>query len=128
MFKQTAMAIKDEFGLSLFGFDVIIPNDELESGKANTSKSGNGTSTISQNPTNCSSAFRVGNSKCRLNEDCELSGDSKSAPHLFEGDVSECRRKPMVIDVNYFPSYKEVSDFPTRLRRFLKKKAEGTAT
>ena len=29
----------------------------------------------------------------------------------------------MVIDINYFPSYKEVIDFPSRLRRFLRSKA-----
>jgi hypothetical protein len=30
-------------------------------------------------------------------------------------------RKLMVIDVNYFPSYKEVKDFPDRLRSYLRK-------
>jgi hypothetical protein len=29
----------------------------------------------------------------------------------------------VVIDVNYFPSYKEVPDFPRRLRKFLRQKA-----
>jgi hypothetical protein len=29
----------------------------------------------------------------------------------------------IIVDVNYFPSYKEVTDFPRRLRQYLKKLA-----
>jgi hypothetical protein len=29
----------------------------------------------------------------------------------------------LVIDINYFPSYKEVPDFPVKFRQFLRKKA-----
>lgn len=59
--QQTANALQEEFALSLFGFDVILP--------------------------------------------------------LVQDDVD---RRPMVIDVNYFPSYKEVADFPSRLRKYLR--------
>jgi len=63
--QRTATAIREEFGLSLFGFDAILPNDRCPS----------------------PSAVAV---------------------------------KIVVIDVNYFPSYKEVSDFPFRLKNFLR--------
>lgn len=60
-FVAIAAALKEGFGLSLFGFDVIVPNDR------------------------------------------------KTA----------CNSEYVVIDVNFFPSYKEVGDFPSRLRSFL---------
>lgn len=60
-FESTAAGIQQEFGLHLFGFDVVSPN-------------------------------------------C-------------------CPNELMVIDVNYFPSYKEVEDFPKRLRQFLRRAA-----
>ena len=45
---------------------------------------------------------------------------SSSSPlDTFGGD--NCHL--VVIDVNFFPSYKEVPDFPQRLREFLRKKA-----
>jgi inositol-1,3,4-trisphosphate 5/6-kinase/inositol-tetrakisphosphate 1-kinase len=61
---QAATSIKEEFGLTLFGFDVIVPCNK--------------------------------------------------------GDNSE---DMLIIDVNYFPSYKEVSDFPTKLRSYLRRRA-----
>lgn len=61
-FENAAAAIRQEFGLTLFGFDVIIP-------------------------TNLSSADGI-----------------------------------VVIDVNFFPSYKEVADFTSRLRSLLRRK------
>ncbi len=66
LFFASAMAIREEFGLTLFGFDVITPtgSDPIEG---------------------------------------EEEGESPV----------------MVIDVNYFPSYKEVPDFPQRLKRYL---------
>jgi hypothetical protein len=71
LFEESAAAIRAEFGLSLFGFDAIVP--------------------------------RTG--RC---------GDSS-------GGVT-------VIDVNYFPSYKEVRDFPARLRRFLASRSAAAAS
>ena len=64
-FVAIAAALREGFGLSLFGFDVIVPND----GK--------------------------------------------------DGSNNEY----VVIDVNFFPSYKEVDDFPSRLRSFFRKRA-----
>eukprot|EP00981_Chlorochromonas_danica_P010688 scaffold3341_cov165-Ochromonas_danica.AAC.3 len=61
LIENTAKALREEFGLSLFGFDVIVPCKEED-----------------------------------------------SLP------------RPVVIDVNYFPSYKEVGDFPSQLRRYLR--------
>jgi inositol-1,3,4-trisphosphate 5/6-kinase/inositol-tetrakisphosphate 1-kinase len=60
------MAIREAFGLTLFGFDVITPTNE-------------------------------------------------------QGGESEIETESpvMVIDVNYFPSYKEVPDFPQRLKKYL---------
>ena len=41
------------------------------------------------------------------------------------GQIAGFGKRPilMVIDVNYFPSYKEVEDFPVRLRQFLRRAA-----
>ena len=67
-FRATAAAIRNEFGLTLFGFDAILPVQH-----------------------------------------------SNSADLCGTGAAAEV----VVIDVNYFPSYKEVCDFPHRLKRFL---------
>jgi hypothetical protein len=72
LFEESAAAIRAEFGLTLFGFDAIVPSHA----SAGSGGSGGG-------------------------------GGGGGA-----GGVT-------VIDVNYFPSYKEVRDFPARLRRFL---------
>lgn len=69
LFNAAASAIRTEFQLSLFGFDVIIP---------------------------------------------------KPSPSTTSIPPSTL----LIIDVNYFPSYKEVGDFPTRLRSFLKKRSK----
>jgi hypothetical protein len=77
VFRDAALKIADGFGLSLFGFDVIIPYD--------------------------SSSF---------------------LDHHEEDPILMIGRPPlMVIDVNYFPSFKEVSDFPERLREFIRRRA-----
>jgi len=43
---------------------------------------------------------------------------------LFGFDVIICGAtgQPLVVDVNYFPSFKEVAAFPTLLREFIRKK------
>lgn len=67
-FQSTAKAIQEEFGLTLFGFDVIIPEHPL----------------------------------------------SQNEEERKEIEI-------VVIDINYFPSYKEVEDFPVRLRDYLRR-------
>ena len=65
-FKRTAYLIRDSLGLSLFGFDVILP---------------------------------INNNNC-----------------INTNNIT-------VIDVNFFPSYKEVRDFPFRFCKFLHDRA-----
>lgn len=72
-FKDIAFHLKKGFGLTLFGFDVLIP-------------------THPQFP----------------------SMDSSTVP-----DEDQF----LIIDVNFFPSYKEVHDFPSRLRKMLRNKS-----
>lgn len=69
-----ANALKAEFNLSLFGFDVIIPSNKIKH-------------------------HNVGDTD-----------DNNSVNELT------------IIDVNFFPSYKEVSDFPFRLKRLIAEK------
>ncbi len=80
LFEIAAKIIKNEFGLSLFGFDVIISDD---------------------NKTEQVHAVRTYlltySLTYSLTQVCGL----------------------QIIDVNYFPSFKEVRDFPERLRKFL---------
>ena len=74
-FEEIAAALRSEFGLTLFGFDCIIPT---------------------------------------MNE---KTADSCAA----------CMRKYTttieIIDINFFPSYKEVEDFPRRLKDYLRHRA-----
>jgi glutathione synthase/RimK-type ligase-like ATP-grasp enzyme len=79
-FAAIAQEISSEFGLSLFGFDVIVP----------------------------------------LKPNASPSPDTTMAFH--ESNIDENSRF-VVIDVNFFPSYKEVKDFPSRLRSFLREKS-----
>jgi hypothetical protein len=79
-FASIAQEISSEFGLSLFGFDVIVP----------------------------------------LKPNASPSPDTTMAFH--DSNLDEHSRF-VVIDVNFFPSYKEVKDFPSRLRSFLREKA-----
>ena len=81
-FKNAAQAIRKEFELSLFGFDVVRPSRE--------------------------SRARRNNGEC--------GGDEEMGSEL------------VIIDVNYFPSYKEVADFPQKFRAFLAAKAAEAAT
>jgi hypothetical protein len=47
-------------------------------------------------------------------------------PYNIEKSVTmiSLQRPLVVIDVNYFPSYKEVSDFPTKLLKFLRQSCD----
>ena len=64
--KEAALILRDTLKLTLFGFDVIVPDNEL----------------------------------------------------------IDVQSRIVIIDVNFFPSYKEVKDFPTKLNNFLRKKAK----
>jgi len=76
---RAAQEISLEFGLSLYGFDVIVP-------LARAKDTGAGTGT---------------------------------------GDEAEAgRSEALVIDVNFFPSYKNVPDFPAKLRAYLRRAAQ----
>jgi len=88
-FEATAKLISKEFGLSLFGFDVIIPTNIVNTNMYQTNYE-------------------------RIHSIEQKVGFDNSYDQL--GPL-------VVIDVNYFPSYKEVGDFPDRLRAFLRKKA-----
>lgn len=112
MFHRTAAAIREEFGLSLFGFDVIIPTAEQSEHNSIYSCSHGSHSSVS------------GSCSCSLRRERSCGQDSESYESGVEGELL---RKPMVIDVNYFPSYKEVSDFPIKLKKFLCKKAGGAS-
>lgn len=124
--------------MSLFGFDVIIPvgigqnkgqnNDEYgnsnnglrignkncnnnngnrnEYGNCNDNNYGNGNNSIHQN------SYNIGND----NSNGIINGNTND-------NFNVCEDELVVIDINYFPSYKEVPDFPNRLRNFLRHKA-----
>ena len=87
--------IQRAFGLTLFGFDVIIPAD-VDAALIST---------------------KTGKEQC--------GGPEIGAKVDIVGSKVEKRQEKhlLVIDINYFPSYKEVSDFPARLRQFLLKKS-----
>ena len=85
------MLIKEEFGLTLFGFDVIILSESQRFNSISSDKHNNSSGIVNSISVNSNS----------VGLDDQL----------------------VVIDVNYFPSYKEVGDFPLRLRQFLGKKA-----
>ena len=119
-FKQAAIAIKAEFGLSLFGFDLIIPVRNVPSGPRSGIRSG---SLVDTGLRTCEG---VPGSDLELKAliDPGSLGDDTSDPQYTDDDSEpEPELELVVIDVNYFPSYKEVPDFPDRLRRFLRMKA-----
>lgn len=77
-FEAVAAALRQELGLTLFGFDCIIPSSE--------------------------SGTELNNNIYDIRDPSDI----------------------IVIDVNFFPSYKEVEDFPIRLKRYLKHRAGYT--
>ena len=70
-----------------------------------------------------------------MNPDYEVNDKDKDEGKEGENEANQSEEKNevykgeegdfelVVIDVNYFPSYKEVPDFPRRLRKFLRQKA-----
>jgi hypothetical protein len=115
-FRSAAMAIKEEFGLSLFGFDVIVPSSSSSNKHGNeTASSGARIRSDSSNACGCGSTDAAADRDCGCgSRSSRLEQDTDPDPDFYD---------LVVIDVNYFPSYKEVPDFPQRLRRFLRKKA-----
>lgn len=117
-FKAAAVALQKEFQLSLFGFDVIIPNT------CSSSTSSNGvceSTTISSN-----GIVRYSSDDLLHVSDLELTSESVDQLRGHQDkpqQQQECQSKLVVIDVNYFPSYKEVKDFPFRLKSFLRSKS-----
>lgn len=105
-FEAASAALRKEFGLSLFGFDVIIPSLHTHFANSHDTPTSNGCTApcavnVDTNGSTLHNSAAV--------EDCTSNGASP-APNI------------VVIDVNYFPSYKEVKDFPARLKRFLRSK------
>jgi hypothetical protein len=94
-FRASAAAIQDEFGLSLFGFDVIIPTSVAPYAMSPSDSLDNS----------------VHSNYSTQSTQSDIINTTTQAPQI------------VVIDVNYFPSYKEVKDFPSRLKGFLRKVA-----
>lgn len=170
------MAIKKEFGLSLFGFDLIVPvrsdaystKSECSCGSENEVKNDNEIVEFNKNGEemegrdDCkswesSSEFQVQtvDSSDSVKRDIEPSAsvgagrggvvsdsregetddkDTTNRTKTQKNGLNITRNKSknctayddielVVIDVNYFPSYKEVPDFPQKLRKFLRSKA-----
>jgi hypothetical protein len=82
-FVEIAKIISEGFGLSLYGFDVIVP-------------SGSFPQSFQKN-----AAF-----------------SDHSAPAIDDGLFLDL----VVVDINFFPSYKEVHDFPEKLCQYLVRK------
>ena len=76
-FEVIAAALRKEFGLTLFGFDCIIP----------------------------------------------VSASINSNEGASECTSEGVYRNIEIIDVNFFPSYKEVEDFPEKLKSYLRRRA-----
>jgi hypothetical protein len=118
VFLATVAALKNKFGLTLFGFDVIIPisrsqqlNQDDRGSESNETKQSNSKFAryqYSQETSSSTAKDFIEGSECAMNE------ETKPITMLEE-------KKIMIIDINYFPSYKEVKDFPLRLRRYLRK-------
>ncbi len=79
-FEAIAALLRKEFGLSLFGFDCIIPVLSSE----------------------------------------EASGENANVKADTGRDGVSASSNIVIIDVNFFPSYKEVEDFPEKLRSYLR--------
>jgi hypothetical protein len=136
-FRQAAMAIKEEFGLSLFGFDVIVPrrsshghcsltchgDDSCVCDNKNHKNTSSHGDTISNRCENSSifshniPQIKIDNGINSVSTNSDTVRTKYSIPSSI--DIDDL----VVIDVNYFPSYKEVPDFPKRLRRFFRSKA-----
>lgn len=73
------------------------------------------------------------NGHCIIQQGNKNKINNTNIPHTDHTNHTNCSNKYeekelelVVIDVNYFPSYKEVPDFPQKLRKFLRQKANMT--
>ena len=82
-------ALKRAFGLELFGFDILVTHDNIDSTMMN----------------GASDEEEI----CREKRD--TGSDLRRQPHQGQ--------RMLVVDVNYFPSYKEVPNFPSLLAHYL---------
>ena len=114
-FRAAALAIQQEFGLSLFGFDVIVPTTNV----AQNASQGGRSARHSNGASQCVAAERA---RSPSSGSCGSIDEELGFSLTLDQAGSEAYDL-VVIDVNYFPSYKEVPDFPQRLRKFLRKKA-----
>jgi len=93
--RLAARLLQEAFKLQLFGFDVIVPSSSFPPSLPPSSS-----------PSSCSAS--------PVNEE----GREEEGGREGEGEL-------LIVDVNFFPSFKEVEDFPARLRRFLREKTRG---
>lgn len=101
-FYHTATSLAEGFGLSLFGFDAIIVSSDIKE----------------------SSAMNGSSDSLALDDSNSSSFESKwHSNDIVTQSKAVDESKLVVIDVNYFPSFKEVEDFPERLRAFFRRKA-----
>lgn len=96
--------IRKAFGLELFGFDVLV----------STSVCG----------------FVSSDSEGEMDHDCGRKNSSNAPSFTFEGEqqarsasTSGQQKIMYVVDVNYFPSYKEITKFPSLLAQYLTQRA-----
>ena len=55
--------------------------------------------------------------------DILIASNNTPAPAVGNACDNHSRKRMYVVDVNYFPSYKEVSDFPSLLAQYLTQRA-----
>ena len=126
------MAIKAEFGLSLFGFDLIIPvrRKKVETKVEKEVVSVEESSRNKNDGKDERAVFRFDTKieeaaghtvRAEIFNGLSVSDESKRRDREQEQQPAE--PELIVIDVNYFPSYKEVPDFPHRFRKFLRERA-----
>lgn len=112
MFVITANELKKTFGLTLFGFDVIVPTTSATTSILSSSSCSSSSQDLSE---------EFHHESMEGNETEE--NHSSNLNHHHHQQQRQPQPKLMIIDVNYFPSYKEVKDFPTKLKNYLRKKA-----
>ena len=133
-FVATARLLQEGFNLSLFGFDCIVPlagvqehrrcsaavDDSNESIRFDATSSGLASAPMPCSVPSISTAPSVGSNSTTTGR----GQDGGSARNGSDDCMSlQDTTELLVIDVNFFPSYKEVTDFPARLRTFLRQRA-----
>lgn len=121
LFVQTAKELKRTFGLSLFGFDVILPVPSASFSPLSEERreiTGLQDPFIEEDQAAVSLPFQK-----EEEVDVEMLEIHRAQALSLSQKKEKEQRQLMVIDVNYFPSYKEVKDFPSRLKKYLRTKA-----